>query len=101
VLHCLTELFVAHGPPEHVRSDKWPQVISTMRCSASAVLVMISDPAVGRAPRFVQGASAGCTVQPALAMDQARGERGVRCQSFCVMGANSVRPYSAASPTRT
>jgi hypothetical protein len=21
VLHCLTELFVAHGPPEHIRSD--------------------------------------------------------------------------------
>jgi transposase InsO family protein len=30
VLHCLTELFVAHGPPEHIRSDNvlrqegWP-----------------------------------------------------------------------------
>jgi putative transposase len=25
VLHCLTDLFVAHGPPEHVRSDKGPE----------------------------------------------------------------------------
>jgi transposase InsO family protein len=25
VLHCLTELFVKHGPPEHVRSDNGPE----------------------------------------------------------------------------
>jgi len=25
VLHCLTDLFVAHGPPEHIRSDNGPE----------------------------------------------------------------------------
>ncbi len=25
VLHCLTDLFVEHGPPEHVRSDNGPE----------------------------------------------------------------------------
>ena len=25
VLHCLTELFVTHGPPEHIRSDNGPE----------------------------------------------------------------------------
>jgi len=25
VLHCLTELFVKHGPPEHIRSDNGPE----------------------------------------------------------------------------
>lgn len=27
VLHCLANLFVAHGPPEHVRSDNGPEFI--------------------------------------------------------------------------
>jgi putative transposase len=25
VLHCLTDLFVKHGPPEHIRSDNGPE----------------------------------------------------------------------------
>jgi putative transposase len=25
VLHCLADLFVAHGPPEHIRSDNGPE----------------------------------------------------------------------------
>jgi transposase InsO family protein len=28
VLHCLTELFVAHGPPEHIRSDNGPEFVA-------------------------------------------------------------------------
>jgi transposase InsO family protein len=28
VLQCLTELFVAHGPPEHVRSDNGPEFVA-------------------------------------------------------------------------
>ena len=28
VLHCLTELFVAHRPPEHIRSDNGPEFIA-------------------------------------------------------------------------
>ncbi|MGH7261829.1 MAG: IS3 family transposase [Nitrospiraceae bacterium] len=28
VLHCLADLFVAHGPPEHVRSDNGPEFIA-------------------------------------------------------------------------
>ena len=28
VLHCLTDLFVAHGPPEHVRSDNGPEFVA-------------------------------------------------------------------------
>ena len=25
VLHCLTEMFVEHGPPDHIRSDNGPE----------------------------------------------------------------------------
>jgi transposase InsO family protein len=25
VLNCLTELFIKHGPPEHIRSDNWSE----------------------------------------------------------------------------
>ena len=28
VLHCLTDLFVAHGPPEHIRSDNGPEFVA-------------------------------------------------------------------------
>ena len=28
ILHCLTELFVAHGPPEHIRSDNGPEFVA-------------------------------------------------------------------------
>jgi putative transposase len=28
VLQCLTHLFVAHGPPEHVRSDNGPEFVA-------------------------------------------------------------------------
>jgi putative transposase len=28
VLHCLTELFVAHGTPEHIRSDNGPEFVA-------------------------------------------------------------------------
>ncbi len=28
VLHCLTELFVAQGPPEHIRSDNGPEFVA-------------------------------------------------------------------------
>ena len=28
VLHCLTDLFVTHGPPEHIRSDNGPEFIA-------------------------------------------------------------------------
>jgi len=28
VLQCLTDLFVAHGPPEHVRSDNGPEFVA-------------------------------------------------------------------------
>jgi putative transposase len=28
VLHCLTDLFVAHGPPEHIRSDNGPEFLA-------------------------------------------------------------------------
>lgn len=28
VLHCLTELFSWHGPPEHVRSDNGPEFVA-------------------------------------------------------------------------
>jgi transposase InsO family protein len=28
VLHCLTELFVEHGPPEHIRSDNGPEFVA-------------------------------------------------------------------------
>jgi transposase InsO family protein len=28
VLHCLTDLFVTHGPPEHVRSDNGPEFVA-------------------------------------------------------------------------
>ena len=30
VLHCLTELFVQHGPPDHIRSDKRLRVLPLM-----------------------------------------------------------------------
>ena len=29
VLHCLADLFVAHGPPEHIRSDNGPEFVAT------------------------------------------------------------------------
>jgi putative transposase len=29
VLHCLTELFALHGPPEHIRSDNGPEFAAT------------------------------------------------------------------------
>ena len=32
VLHCLTELFVQHGPPDHIRSDNGSEF--TACCSA-------------------------------------------------------------------
>src|SRR5512137_691458 len=28
VLQCLTDLFVAHGPPEHIRSDNGPEFVA-------------------------------------------------------------------------
>ena len=28
VLHCLTDLFVTHGPPEHIRSDNGPEFVA-------------------------------------------------------------------------
>jgi transposase InsO family protein len=28
VLQCLTDLFVTHGPPEHIRSDNGPEFIA-------------------------------------------------------------------------
>ena len=28
VLHCLTDLFVVHGPPEHIRSDNGPEFVA-------------------------------------------------------------------------
>ncbi|WP_336325152.1 DDE-type integrase/transposase/recombinase, partial [Porphyromonas pogonae] len=28
VLHCLTDLFVEHGPPEHIRSDNGPEFVA-------------------------------------------------------------------------
>jgi putative transposase len=28
VLHCLADLFVAHGPPEHLRSDNGPEFVA-------------------------------------------------------------------------
>ena len=28
VLHCLTDLFVAHGTPEHIRSDNGPEFVA-------------------------------------------------------------------------
>jgi transposase InsO family protein len=28
VLHCLADLFVAHGPPEHLRSDDGPEFVA-------------------------------------------------------------------------
>ena len=28
VLHCLVELFITHGPPEHVRSDNGPEFVA-------------------------------------------------------------------------
>jgi putative transposase len=28
VLHCLTDLFTQHGPPEHVRSDNGPEFVA-------------------------------------------------------------------------
>jgi hypothetical protein len=28
VLHCLTDLFVAHGPPDHIRSDNGPEFVA-------------------------------------------------------------------------
>ena len=28
VLHCLTELIVAHGTPEHIRSDNGPEFVA-------------------------------------------------------------------------
>ncbi len=28
MLHCLTELFVAHGPPEHIRSGNGPEFVA-------------------------------------------------------------------------
>jgi putative transposase len=28
VLHCLTDLFAAHGPPEHIRSDNGPEFVA-------------------------------------------------------------------------
>ena len=28
-LHCLTELFTIHGPPEHIRSDNGPEFAAT------------------------------------------------------------------------
>jgi transposase InsO family protein len=29
VLHCLADLFVQHGPPEHIRSDNGPEFVAT------------------------------------------------------------------------
>ena len=31
VLHCLTELFVQHGPPDHIRSDNGARSSPPMR----------------------------------------------------------------------
>ena len=28
VLHCLADLFVTHGPPEHIRSDNGPEFVA-------------------------------------------------------------------------
>ena len=28
VLHCLTDLFTQHGPPEHIRSDNGPEFVA-------------------------------------------------------------------------
>jgi transposase InsO family protein len=28
VLHCLSELFAIHGPPEHIRSDNGPEFVA-------------------------------------------------------------------------
>ena len=28
VLHCLADLFVIHGPPEHIRSDNGPEFVA-------------------------------------------------------------------------
>ena len=36
VLHCLTDLFVAHGPPEHIRSDNGPSSSLATCASGSA-----------------------------------------------------------------
>jgi len=32
VLHCLTDLFVEHGPPEHIRSDNGPEFAAKAVC---------------------------------------------------------------------
>ena len=36
VLHCLTDLFVAHGTPEHIRSDNGPEFVARNIASGSA-----------------------------------------------------------------
>ena len=37
VLHCLTELFVKHGPPDHIRSDNGSE-FTAIACLTSAMM---------------------------------------------------------------
>ena len=36
VLNCFTDLFVAHGPPEHIQSDNGPEFVAGTCGSGSA-----------------------------------------------------------------